>query len=317
MTMTNIAEKSFFVIILAVFCFFSLNCGASSGESDAAGANSPETGFFDKPVITGALESRDLNESSGLAASKCQPGVFWTHNDSGGGPFIFAINQSGRHLGVWRVPNAVNVDWEDIAAYKNTEGKCFLYIGDIGDNARRRKALSVYRISEPKAVGMENTSPDQAPATEPAGIIRFRYPDGAHDSEALMVHPVTGVIYLITKRLDGPAEIYKIPSRFVAEDVLVAKKVGEISLPAVPNGLVTGGDISSDGRRVVLCDYLAGYLFVFKTGDFDSIWYETPSRFDLGAREIGEAVAFNQLGTGVLAASEGVGSPLVFVRLLK
>lgn len=315
--MKNIAEKFFFVTIIAVFCIFSLNCGVSSGEREAAGPDSPGTPFLDKPVITGALESGDLNESSGLAASRCQPGVFWTHNDSGGGPYIFAIDKSGRHLGVWRVSNAVNVDWEDIAAYKDSEGKCFLYIGDIGDNSRRRKFLSVYRISEPNAAGMENTSPATAPATQSPEIIRFRYPDVPHDSEALLVNPLSGAVYLITKRIDGPAEIYKIPSAFPAEDVPVAEKAGEISLPAVPNGLVTGGDISPDGRRVVLCDYLAGYLLVLENDDFDSIRGVTPLRFDLGERAIGEALAFNDSGTGVLATSEGVGSPLIFVRMLK
>lgn len=314
-TMKNISEKKNFVIILAFFCFFGSNCGAfSRGDGTFQNENSDQSPF-EPPRITGALQSRDLNESSGLAASKCQPGIFWTHNDSGGGSFIFAISSEGTHLGVWRVDKAVNNDWEDIASYRDADGLCYLYVGDIGDNARQRESAAIYRIVEPNAAGSAASKVSNAPATEPAEIMRFRYPATSRDSEALLVHPITGDIYVITKRVDGPAEVYKLTPHFDADDPAEAEKIAEIALPAVPNGLVTGGDISQDGKRVVLCDYFAAYLLILKEDTFDSIWREVPTRFDPGERKIGEAIAFDASGTGVLATSEGVGSPVIFTRM--
>ena len=316
-TMKNISEKQIFVIILALFYIFAVSCRTAHRENAELHTADSDNALFDPPEITGFLQSRELNESSGLAASKCQPNVFWAHNDSGGGPFLFAIDQFGRNLGVWRVANAANEDWEDIAAYKDTDGNCFLFIGEIGDNRQIHKTSAIYRIPEPTITRAEPASPADAPSTKSAEVIRFRYPAASHNAETLLVHPVTGSIYVITKRLDGPAEVFKIEPQFSSQDVLQAEKIGEIALPAVPNGLVTGGDMSPDGTKLVLCDYLAGYIFISDDGDFDSIWQQTPIRFDLGERKIGEAVAFDQSGTSVVATSEGIGSPLIFVRMIR
>ena len=48
-----------------------------------------------------------INESSGIAASRCQKNIFWVHNDSGDDAFIFAINAAGDDLGTWKIPGAV------------------------------------------------------------------------------------------------------------------------------------------------------------------------------------------------------------------
>jgi hypothetical protein len=84
-------------------------------------------------------------------------------------------------------------------------------------------------------------------------------------------------------------------------------------LPAVPNGLVTGGDISPDGKNVVLCDYYAGYLFSLPKGvsDFREIWKEKPAAFDLGPRDIGEAVAFGNDVNTIYATTEHLNAPLI------
>src|SRR4030095_7791087 len=65
--------------------------------------------------VTGAVPD-ELKESSGLAISRTQPGVLWSHNDSGDGPNLSAIDGSGKLLGVFRGTGAMARDWEDIAA---------------------------------------------------------------------------------------------------------------------------------------------------------------------------------------------------------
>ena len=54
-----------------------------------------------------------ITESSGLAASKLHPGVYWTHNDSGDGPYVYAIDSAtgtdgirSFRMGGISVPNA-------------------------------------------------------------------------------------------------------------------------------------------------------------------------------------------------------------------
>src|SRR5690606_24534143 len=83
-------------------------------------------------------------------------------------------------------------------------------------------------------------------------------------------------------------------------------KVADVTVPAVPYGSITGGDISPDGKRVILCDYFSGYELILPDGmaDFEAIWEQKPSRVALGERRIGEAVAYSADGSFVIAVSE-------------
>ena len=142
---TNITKIAQFVI-LAVVCSVSLSCGsiASNGV-----AQSPTLADYAPPVRAGVLRSPALKEASGIAASKCQQNVYWTHNDSGNGALLYAIDGTGAQLGVWNVSGARNKDWEDVSTFKDAAGKCYVLIGDIGNNELDRADLSIYRVSEP------------------------------------------------------------------------------------------------------------------------------------------------------------------------
>ena len=130
MSNKTIAKFLSFVISIAVAATFFSACSTRSTSADRP----PPGSAYGQPVVTGRIKSRDITESSGIAASRCQDGVLWTHNDSGDDAFIFAINKAGDNLGTWKVPNVQNIDWEDIASYKDKDGKCYVYIGEIGDN---------------------------------------------------------------------------------------------------------------------------------------------------------------------------------------
>jgi hypothetical protein len=241
----------------------------------------------------------------------------WTHNDSGDDAFIFAINNEGDSLGTWKVTNAGNIDWEDISAYKDKSGKCFLYIGEIGDNKAKRHEHLVYRVQEPLVVPAGLNSNRKEPLiTENAEMLRFAYPDYDQDAETLMVHPNTGDIYVVTKRVSGPAGVYRIEPDFNTTETQRAEQITEISVPAVPNGFVTGGDISPDGRRVILCDYTQAYELVLPEGtpSFDDIWKQKPEAVELGRRAVGEAVCYSSDGTAIFATSERLNSPLIEIK---
>ncbi len=272
---------------------------------------------YSAPEIAGRMESKDIKESSGLAASPCQPDVLWTHNDAGDDEYIFAISTTGKHLGVWNVQNAQNVDWEEIAAFKDSAGKCFLLIGDIGNNEVDRSELAIYRVAEPSVSPGDSASSAKEPSpTSPAEMMKFKYPDRPHNAETMIVHPRSGNIYVLTKSPDGPSQIYKISPSFGSEAAAVTEKVGEISLPSVPVGFLTGGSVSPDGRRVILCDYQKGFELILPDGasDFDDIWRQKPFVVDLGKRKQGEAVTYSPDGRTIFASSESRNAPLTRVQ---
>ncbi len=142
-------------VLIVIFCTAVSFLAASCRHDPVSGGKAPtfdrERSRFAKPVETGRVESGEIKESSGITSSKCQPDVLWTHNDSGDGAFIYAIDGKGRDLGRWKVENAENVDWEDIASAKDESGSCFLYIGDIGNGRKNpRGEHRIYKVEDPR-----------------------------------------------------------------------------------------------------------------------------------------------------------------------
>ncbi|MEP7039017.1 MAG: hypothetical protein ABI891_11815 [Acidobacteriota bacterium] len=317
----TIIKNRAFVISLTFFCVIFSGCSAVS-SSDVKTDNEPNEKkiiAYAKPQIVGQISSKEITESSGIAASRCNQNVFWTHNDSGDDAFIFALNEKGEKLGTWKVSGAKNKDWEDIAEFQDKQtGKCFLYIGDIGNNERTKSEMTIYRVAEPQVSASDKTSSKKNPnKTESAEAIKFEYPDMRHDAETLMVNPNTGDIYILSKRLSGAAGVYKLAANYSLEKTNTPEKIADFTVPAVPNGFLTGGDISPDGKRVIICDYFSAYEIVLPENakNFDEIWKEKPVIVELGQRKQGEAVVYSADGKSVFATSEGKNSPLISVKV--
>jgi hypothetical protein len=181
----------------------------------------------------GRAEAPGLTEASGLARTRT--GTFWTHNDSGDGPRVFELGPDGTFLREVTLTNAQAVDWEDIAIRGRT-----LYAADIGDNTGQRPEIAVYRFAIPQA------------STTTATKITLRYPDRPHDAEALLVDPRSGELAIVTKNFGGAASVY-------------AGRGGTLELAAtVDLGLgqaVTAGDVSADGRTIVLRSYDTAFVW--------------------------------------------------------
>ena len=322
MSHKTITKFSAFVIFFAIGSFIFSGCSrASSSERENKNAKnekaSDAVGDFAAPQIVGALESKDINESSGIAASRCNANAFWTHNDSGNSNIIYAFNQKGEHLGAWRVAAAKNYDWEDIAAFRDANGECYLYIGDIGNNVRGRGEFTVYKVKEPQISPSDKSADNKNPETTAAAeAIKITYPEMRHDAETLLVHPETSDIYVITKRLSGVAGVYKLAANFALDKTNTLEKIADFAVPAVPNGFLTGGDIATDGKRIVICDYFNAYEIKLpeKAKNFDEIWRQKPNVIKLGERAQGEAVAYSTDGNSIFATSERKNSPIIKVK---
>lgn len=288
---------------------------ANTREGKKTGARQTET--YGPPRVLGAIQDPAINESSGIVASRANPGLYWTHNDSGDGPNIYALDEHGARRGTWRVRGASARDWEDIAAGPGPQsGSSYLYIADIGDNQGRRSEIIVYRVKEPTIKPADSSSNKLKPlVTDDTEVIRLRYPDGSHDAESLLVHPVTGDLYIVTKVPFGNPSVYKTAAPLTGNQPTTLKQIAELNIPSLFGGLITGGDISPDGLRVALCDYVDGYELVLGNAraPFDQIWKQSLKPLNLGKRKQGESIAYRLDGRALLATSEGAHSPLIEV----
>ncbi len=273
---------------------------------------------YGTPTKIANIRNPAINESSGLAASRLTPNVYWTHNDSGDGPIVYAFDSTGESRGVFRVAGAQARDWEDMAVGPGPErGKSYLYLGDIGDNEEKRDEIVVYRIPEPSLTPTGKTSTKAKPGTtKPAEAFRLRYPDGKHDAETLLVHPISGNLYIVTKVMLRNATVYEATAPLATGQPITMKRLGEIRIPSLFGGALTGGSISPDGRRVAFCDYLQGFEAELPAAskNFNDIWKQKITGFNLGQREQGEAIAYRSDGKALLATSEGKSPPLFQVE---
>lgn len=295
------------------FLFFGVTIAALVVVWYLLGIYSPVSASdYGPPVEVGKIEAPDLKESSGLAASECQD-VLWTHNDAGNEPVIFAMNTQGKHLGVWRIQKARNVDWESIAGYRDKSGKCFLLIGDIGDNDAVRSELQIYRVPEPLITpDTVATTSTNAHPTDPPELMKFSYVDGKYNAETLLVHPATADVYIVTKEKMGPASVHRIRPAFGSDTPVKTEKVATVKVPSSPEGRLTGGSFSPDGRRLMLCDLRGGYEFVLPETitDPDAIWTQKPVTVNIGDRKQGEGVSYARDGISLFASSEKKNSAL-------
>ena len=196
----------------------------------------------------GELTDPELTETSGLVQSRRDADRFWAHNDSGDSPRLFALSESGAALGVVTLDLENAVDWEDMAA-GTLGGDPVLVVGDIGDNQKKRQNITVHWLPEP---------------TQPTGVnlpvstITLSYPDGARDSEAMFVDPVSGDLILVAK--SAGSEIYRLAAPWKDGEL---EQVGNLVFgdEDLPGGnRVTGAD--AFGSRVILRTYT--HLFVFQ-----------------------------------------------------
>jgi hypothetical protein len=232
----------------------------AAGESPALTEKSVDAPAFH---MVGKLESRRLDEASGIQAGF--GGVFFLHNDEG--DTLYLADAAGRDLGSAKVRGAKNRDWEDITRVPGPNGP-LLVLADTGDNRASRSRPSLYFLPEP---GIENLEA----GFEIRHRLRFTYPDGPRDVEALAYDPASGQLLLLSKR-DQPPRLYGLPLDLALwQHELEAEFLGEVPSLRPPTrsdilrnpgrGLwvsqPTGMDISPNGRLAAVITYRSLYLF--------------------------------------------------------
>ena len=226
-----------------------------------------------------AFSIRDprITESSGLVRDT-KLDLYWTVNDSEEEGTAYGIDSDGNVEGIV----GFRAQPQDVEAVAMSGRR--LYIADIGDNRAKRDFVTVYWLNDPE--------PDNK--TVSYRSYDFRYPDGAHDAETLLVK--NGRLYLVTKELGGG--IYRAPKEPSRSGVNKLTRVADA--PA----FVTDGVFLPGGDRIALRTYVSVEVL-----DADS--YATVARAESPYLKQGESVSLALKGSSLLLGSEGRRSPVV------
>jgi hypothetical protein len=221
---------------------------------------------------------------------------------------LIALDAKGRVQRRVRVPGAKVDDWEAIAVGPCPAGSC-IYIGDIGDNGARRRDITIYRLAEPA---------EAAGSVDGADVLRARYPDEAHDAEALLVTP-KGDLLIVTKGESGPVALYRLPADAGTGGTVTLQAVGRPRQSGTPKSdeRITDGAVSPSGTWLALRTNTA--ILLYRTVDVMTGNWQTAGRVSL--KELGEpqgeGITFGDETTLYLVGEGGGKSqPGTFARLM-
>lgn len=309
--------------LLVLACFFLIFGLYCVQPGDKRSALLTDKTPFSAAHRIGRLEDDRLDECSGLDTSLATDNLLWAINDSGHGPFLYALNNEGLSRGRVLVLGAQNRDWEGLDTFLY-QGRPMILIADFGDNKRQYDTHTLYVIEEPHLSGECYA---ESSTVTVAWRIVYSYPDGEHDAEGVAVDATGRKVLVLTKR-DNPPLVFELPLRPpVANHTVVAQKVTavfKIPQPSLMDLLQKNGmyrsqptalDLSPNGLQAVVLTYKHAY--VFNRSGFDSwaaAFNEHPlliplplpqDRRDFSQRE---AICFVADGSALLTTSEGRGA---------
>ena len=252
--------------------------------------------FASEPT-SAAVAPGQIDEASGMADSRSQPGNLWIEQDSGNPADLTLLGYDGKVKGTISIPNTVNRDWEEMTIGPGPkDGVNYLYIGDIGDNNAQYPLYQIYRFPEPATL--------QSPITGMERI-NYVYPDGARDAEAMFVDPQTRDIYIITKR-EQNVHLYRLNYPQNINEVTTAEPLGELSFGGGLANYVTGASISPDGSEILVRTYSKMYYWKRTAGQSipDALQRGTSRQLIVRVEPQGEAVCFDKEAKGFFTISE-------------
>jgi hypothetical protein len=234
-----------------------------------------------------------VNEVSGIADSKANPGALWVEQDGGNPSELILLSHNAQLQKKIVIKGILNRDWEDMTLATGPDvSKNYIYIGEIGDNATVYNSYAIIRFPEPSSAVDSVLQSD---------IISFKYPDGAHDAEAFLVEPGSLDIYIITKR-ETKSLIYKLTYPYSVTTLNSTVAVGQL-----PYNLVVSAAIQPDGKGVVVKDYSNIYYYPRESGEtIQVVLAKNFQRLNYVAEQQGEAICFSNDSQHYFTLSERV-----------
>ncbi|MFF9454607.1 WD40 repeat domain-containing protein [Streptomyces flaveolus] len=253
--------------------------GAFAVPASAADGDDGSDGF--------TIKDPRITESSGLAASRLHPGVYWTHNDQDNGPYLYAVDGATGET-VARVALSGVGTPRDVEAISIGPGNK-IFVGDIGDNLGGTwPYVWIYELPEPKELKDQTVKATQ---------YVVKYADGARDAESMVVHPKTGRVYIIDKNEDG-GHLYEGPAKLSSSGTNLFR-------PTVPVDLwATDAAFSPDGEQLAVRGYLGGIWYAWNGGKI-----QRKGRISVPLGQ-GESATYTADGEKLLLGMEGANSPV-------
>ncbi|GAA4808312.1 WD40 repeat domain-containing protein [Streptomyces ziwulingensis] len=226
-----------------------------------------------------------ITESSGLAASRLHPGIYWTHNDQDTGPYLYAVDGATGKTVARVALSGIGTPRDVEAISIGPDNR--LFVGDIGDNdGVTWPYVWIYELPEPTELKDQTVEATQ---------YVVKYEDGPRDAESMVVHPKTGQVYLIDKQEDG-GHLYEGPAELSASGPNVFRPTAAVDLWA------TDAAFSPDGERLAVRGYFGGLWYDWNGGKI-----KRRDRISVPLGQ-GESATYTIDGEKLLLGSEGVGS---------
>lgn len=214
------------------------------------------------PSVIAELDA-PLNESSGLAYINNR---LFTINDEGNSAKIQEISPlDGSLIREILIENASNRDWEDLA-----QSDTHIFIGDFGNNSGTRKDLNILKISISDLLSL---------TTVKAEKIEFSFADQIDFSSSMETNNfdcegffyLNNQLHLFTKNWgDNKTRHYAINDLTSNQTVSTIEEFDS-------QGLITGADISEDGKKIVLLGYenkgIVSQSFIWLISDFSDVQF--------------------------------------------
>lgn len=187
-----------------------------------------------------------LKEASACEISS-KSNLIWLIEDAGNDNHLYGMDEKGVLKKDLAILNSKNIDWEDLVS--DNDGN--MYVGDFGNNSKKRKSFTIYKVS----------NPDQAVDKVTSERIEFDLPKGmkSEDFEAFFL--LKDHFYIFSKETKT-CRLLKVPNQIGTH---TAQLVEKFNLDGKHNR-ITSADISDDGKTVVLLNHDK----VWKITDFNS-----------------------------------------------
>jgi hypothetical protein len=279
--------------------------GTPSAPDPPADPSSPFADLLPQLIGAPSVSAAALTEASGLAESALNPGVYWTHNDSGDRARLFAIDAAtGALRATFELPGVTATDWEDLAIAPDADGNDAFYIADIGDNRAGRSSVKIYRAAEPTLPAAGGSA-----VTINAGAVssqRLTYPGGPRDAESLAVG-ADRALTIISKR-EAQVGVYRL-----ADPKFIGGNSQLESIGQLPLTWVVGASASQDGSFVLIktASSVLGYAIASDESVAEALVRGgAGENLPYNAEPQGESVAAALAGRGHATISEGISQPL-------
>ncbi|MCF7561246.1 hypothetical protein L3X39_11415 [Sabulilitoribacter multivorans] len=177
----------------------------------------------------------DLEEASALEIVK-RSNLLWTIEDAGNKNNLYGLDLNGKIVKDIDISNVKNEDWEDLTS----DALGNIYIGDFGNNNKKRENFSIYKVSNLTQVKDDTT----------AEIINFKLPKDVKSEDFEAFFLLDNAFYIFSKE-NKTSLLLKVPNTIGNH---VAELVTDFNLDGKHNK-ITSAAVSANGEIVVLLNH--------------------------------------------------------------